>query len=60
MSNRKMALVCPDIDCYVATLGSRQIGNGIDYYKGRSSMSGYGLGSCFAILFRPALPLAQK
>jgi hypothetical protein len=32
----------------------------MDYYKGRSSMSGYGLGSWFAKLFRSAIPLAKK
>ena len=60
MSNRKVVFTCPDIDCYVNTLGPRQQGNGMDYYKGRSSMSGYGLGSWFAKLFRSALPLARK
>ena len=60
MPNRKVVFICPDIDCYVNTLGPRQLGNGMDYYKGRSSMSGYGLGSWFAILFRSALPLARK
>jgi len=60
MSNRKVVFTCPDIDCYVNTLGPRQQGNGMDYYKGRSSMSGYGLGSWFAKLFRSSLPLARK
>ena len=57
MANRTQ-FVCPDIDCYVATLGPRQLGHGMDYYRGRSSMSGYG--SWFAKLFRSALPLARK
>ena len=60
MSNKKVVFTCPDIDCYVNTLGPRQQGNGMDYYKGRSSMSGYGLGSWFAKLFRSSLPLARK
>jgi len=55
-----MAVIYPDIDCYDATLGPRQMGHGVAYYKDRSSMSGYGLGSWFAKLFRSALPLAKK
>ena len=60
MSNRKVSFVCHDIDCYVATVGPRQIGDGMYYYKGHSSMSGCSLGSWFAKLFRSALPLAKK
>ena len=60
MNNRRIPFVCPDIDCYVGALSPRQIGNGLDYYKGRTTMSGYGLGSWFARLFRFALPLARK
>ena len=60
MNNRRIPFVCPDIDCYVGALSPRQIGNGLDYYKGRTTMSGYGLGSWFARLFRSALPLARK
>ena len=60
MANRKNIFVCPDIDCYVTALQPRQLGHGMDYYKGRSSMSGYGLGSWFAKLFRSAIPLAKK
>jgi hypothetical protein len=52
--------VCPDIDCYVATLERRLLGHGIDYYKGLSSMSGYGFGSWFSMLFHSVLPLARK
>ena len=59
MANRTQ-FVCPDIDCYVATLGPRQLGHGMNYYRGRSSMSGYGLSSWFAKIFRSALPLARK
>ena len=44
MANRKSTFVCRDINCYVATLGPRQFGHGMEYYKGRLSMSGYGLG----------------
>jgi hypothetical protein len=60
MANRKNVFVCPDIDCFVTALQRRQLGHGMDYYKGRSSMSGYGLGSWFAKLFRSAIPLAKK
>ena len=59
MSNRKTASVCPYIDCYVATLGLRQMGHGMDYSKGRSSISGYGIGSCLAKLFCSGLALAK-
>ena len=60
MDNRKNTFACPDIDYYVATLGPRQLGHGMNYYRGRSSMSGYGLGNWFAKLFHCALPLAKK
>ena len=33
---------------------------GIDYYRGRSSTSGYGLTNWFAKLFGSTLPLAKK
>jgi len=56
----KSTFVCPDIDCYIATLWPRQLGNGMDYYRGRSSMSGYGLGNWFSKLFHSPLPLAKK
>ena len=60
MVNREDASVCPDIYCYVTTLRPQHLGHGIDYYKGRSLMSCYGLGNCFAKLFRSALPLAKN
>ena len=60
MNNRRIPSVFPDIDCSIGALSPRQIGNGLDYYKGRTTMYGYGLGSWFARLFRSALPLARK
>jgi hypothetical protein len=60
MNSRRIPFVCPDINCYAAALSPHQIGHGLDYYKGRTTMSGYGLGSWFARLFRSALPLAKK
>jgi hypothetical protein len=58
--NRKNTFDCPDIACYVTTPQPRQLGHGMDYYKGRSSISDYGIGSWFAKLFHSALPLAKK
>jgi hypothetical protein len=60
MNNRRIPFICPDIDCYVGALSPRQIGHGLDYYKGRTTMSGYALGSWFARLFFSTLPLAGK
>ena len=56
----KKTFVCPDIDSYVTILGPQPLGHGMDYYRGRSSMSSYGLSNFFAKLFRSALPLAGK
>jgi hypothetical protein len=60
MDNRRISFVCFDIDCYVSAQSPRHIGHGLDYYKGRTTMPGYGLGSWFARLFRSSLPLARK
>ena len=56
----KNTFVCPDIDFFAATLRQGKLGHGIDYYRGRSSESGYGLGNWFAKLFCFALPLAKN
>jgi len=60
LAYRKNTFVCPEIDFYAATLGPRQLGHGMDYYRSRSSMPGYGLGSWFAKFFRFVLPLSKK
>ena len=60
MANGKNTFVCSDIDCYVATLGPQQLDHEMDYYRGRSSMSSYGLGNWFVTLFHSALSLAKK
>ena len=36
----KNTCVCPDIDCYVTALRPRQLGQGMVFCKGHSSMSG--------------------
>jgi len=60
MTNGKMAVVCLVIDCFVTSLGPRQMSHGMDYYKSRSSMSGCGLSSWLSKLFCYALFLAKK
>ena len=60
MNSKRIPFVCPDINYYAAALSPHQIGHGLDYYKGHTTMSGYGLGSWFSRLLRSALPLARK
>jgi hypothetical protein len=40
IAKRKITFVCPDIDSYVAIFGPGQLGDGLNYYTGRFSMSG--------------------
>ena len=60
MANKKNTFVCSDIDFYVTNLRPQQLGNGMEYYKGRSLVSDYGLGSWFSYLFCTAQSLDKK
>ena len=59
MGIRKSIFICPDFDCYAATLRPRQSGRGMDYYRSCSSGSGTVL-AIGLLSFHSALSLAKK